>query len=134
MENWADSAVTLRSRFMVRPLAQWDVRREFLRRLKKAFDSEGIEIPPSAPHRVCGSAQGWDCATVPFGHRRRAGSDSQRFLTGGARRYAQATVISNRLLIVAVLLCASGLGSAPALAQDCGARRGRCPSARISNR
>src|SRR4029077_2687277 len=26
VEKWAESAVTLRSRFMVRPLAQWDVR------------------------------------------------------------------------------------------------------------
>jgi small conductance mechanosensitive channel len=26
-------------------LQQWDVRREFLRRLKAAFDAHGIEIP-----------------------------------------------------------------------------------------
>ena len=41
----ADSAVIVRCRFKVQPLEQWGVRREFLRRLKKAFDARGIEIP-----------------------------------------------------------------------------------------
>jgi moderate conductance mechanosensitive channel len=45
VERWADSAVILRARFKVAPLEQWSVRREYLRRLKAAFDSEGIEIP-----------------------------------------------------------------------------------------
>ena len=45
VERWADSAVILRARFKVAPLEQWSVRREYLRRLKTAFDSEGIEIP-----------------------------------------------------------------------------------------
>lgn len=45
VENWADSAIVIRCRFKVAPLAQWDVRREYLRRLKQAFDQEGIEIP-----------------------------------------------------------------------------------------
>lgn len=45
VENWADSAVVIRCRFKVAPLAQWDVRREYLRRLKNAFDQAGIEIP-----------------------------------------------------------------------------------------
>ena len=27
------------------PLEQWNVRREYLRRLKRAFDDQGIEIP-----------------------------------------------------------------------------------------
>jgi moderate conductance mechanosensitive channel len=45
VERWDDSAVALRCRFKVQPLAQWDVRREYLRRLKKAFDERGIEIP-----------------------------------------------------------------------------------------
>jgi small conductance mechanosensitive channel len=35
----------IRCRFKVSPLAQWDVRREYLRRLKNAFDQAGIEIP-----------------------------------------------------------------------------------------
>ena len=45
VQDWADSAVVLRCRFKVIPLEQWDVRREFLRRLKEAFDAHGIEIP-----------------------------------------------------------------------------------------
>jgi small conductance mechanosensitive channel len=45
VESWSDSAVVLRARFQVAPLEQWTVRREFLRRLKRAFDAHGIEIP-----------------------------------------------------------------------------------------
>jgi len=50
VDNWADSAIMLRSRFKVAPLEQWAVRREYLRRLKQAFDAAGIEIP--FPHRT----------------------------------------------------------------------------------
>lgn len=50
VERWEDSAVVLRCRFKVRPLEQWNVRREFLKRLKAAFDAAGIEIP--FPHRT----------------------------------------------------------------------------------
>ena len=45
VEAWAESAVVLRCRFRVAPLEQWSVRREYLRRLKQAFDRAGIEIP-----------------------------------------------------------------------------------------
>jgi small conductance mechanosensitive channel len=45
VERWADSAVVIRGRFKCRPLEQWNVRREYLRRLKYAFDARGIEIP-----------------------------------------------------------------------------------------
>jgi small conductance mechanosensitive channel len=45
VENWADSAVILRCRFKVAPIEQWNVRREYLRRLKHAFDAADIEIP-----------------------------------------------------------------------------------------
>lgn len=46
VERWADSSVVLRARFMVvPPIQQWNVKREYLRRLKKAFDQRGIEIP-----------------------------------------------------------------------------------------
>ncbi|HXF46596.1 MAG TPA: mechanosensitive ion channel family protein [Burkholderiaceae bacterium] len=50
VERWEDSAIVLRCRFKVLPLEQWNVRREFLRRLKAAFDAAGIEIP--FPHRT----------------------------------------------------------------------------------
>lgn len=45
VERWADSAVMIRGRFRVAPLQQWNVRRDYLRRLKRAFDAHGIEIP-----------------------------------------------------------------------------------------
>ena len=46
MERWADSSVVLRARFkVIPPIQQWNVKREYLRRLKKAFDERGIEIP-----------------------------------------------------------------------------------------
>jgi small conductance mechanosensitive channel len=45
VDRWADSAVVIRARFRVLPLEQWAVRREYLRRLKAAFDERGIEIP-----------------------------------------------------------------------------------------
>jgi moderate conductance mechanosensitive channel len=45
VDRLEESAVILRLRFMVRPLEQWNVRREYLRRLRKRFDAEGIEIP-----------------------------------------------------------------------------------------
>ena len=45
VESWADSAVMIRARFRVAPLEQWTVRRDYLRRLKRAFDDHGIEIP-----------------------------------------------------------------------------------------
>jgi len=45
VERWDDSSLVLRCRFKVRALEQWNVRREYLRRLKKAFDAHGIEIP-----------------------------------------------------------------------------------------
>jgi small conductance mechanosensitive channel len=45
VEKWADSAVIIRARFRVAPLEQWTVRRDYLLRLKRAFDAHGIEIP-----------------------------------------------------------------------------------------
>ena len=45
VNQWADSSVVIRARFRVLPLEQWAVRRDYLRRLKRAFDNEGIEIP-----------------------------------------------------------------------------------------
>lgn len=46
VDRWADSAVILRARLkVVPPIQQWNVKREFLKRLKKAFDERGIEIP-----------------------------------------------------------------------------------------
>jgi small conductance mechanosensitive channel len=64
VERWADSAVVLRCRFKVAPLEQWNVRREYLRRLKKAFDERGIEIP--FPHLTVYAGAGKDGSAPPF--------------------------------------------------------------------
>jgi len=45
VNSWGDSAVVIRCRFRTLPIEQWGVRREYLRRLKAAFDAKGIEIP-----------------------------------------------------------------------------------------
>lgn len=45
VDSWADSAIVIRCRFRVAPLEQWNVRREYLKRLKEAFDKAGVEIP-----------------------------------------------------------------------------------------
>ena len=46
VDRWEDSAVVLRARFkVVPPIQQWNVKREYLKRLKKLFDVRGIEIP-----------------------------------------------------------------------------------------
>jgi len=50
VEKLEDTASIVRCRIKVRPLAQWDVKREFLRRLKMAFEERNIEFP--FPHMV----------------------------------------------------------------------------------
>lgn len=45
VQDWAASSVVIRCRFKTEALEQWNVRRQFLDRLKKAFDLHGIEIP-----------------------------------------------------------------------------------------
>lgn len=71
VERWADSAVILRCRLKVVGIEQWNVRREFLRRLKKAYDARGIEIP--FPHLTVYSGEGKDGgATDPRGRLRTA--------------------------------------------------------------
>ena len=46
VEKLGDSAVVLRARLKVVPaIEQWNVRREFLKRLKKAFEERGVAIP-----------------------------------------------------------------------------------------
>jgi small conductance mechanosensitive channel len=50
VDNFADSAVVIKARIKTQPIKQWMVGREYRRRLKKAFDAAGIEIP--FPHRT----------------------------------------------------------------------------------
>ncbi len=49
VDNFGDSAVVIKGRIKTLPIKQWDVGREFRRRLKYVFDARGIEIP--FPHR-----------------------------------------------------------------------------------
>ena len=50
VDRFEDSAVIVRARLKTRPIQQWRIGREYNRRLKKAFDEKGIEIP--FPHRT----------------------------------------------------------------------------------
>jgi small-conductance mechanosensitive channel len=76
VERWDDSAVVLRCRFKCAPLEQWGVRREYLRRLKQAFDAQGIEIP--FPHLTvyAGENRNGEAPALPLRLVRRAASVS----------------------------------------------------------
>jgi small conductance mechanosensitive channel len=56
--------VVIRCRFKVKPLEQWNVRRAFLYRLKKAFDAAGIEIP--YPHLTLYAGEDKDGSAPPL--------------------------------------------------------------------
>lgn len=45
VDSFGDSAVVIRARLKTKPIEQWNVGREYRKRLKKAFDKQGIEIP-----------------------------------------------------------------------------------------
>ncbi len=50
VDQFADSAVIIKCRIKTQPIQQWRIGREMNRRIKKAFDAKGIEIP--FPHRT----------------------------------------------------------------------------------
>jgi small conductance mechanosensitive channel len=50
VDRFEDSAVIVRARLTTKPIKQWNIGREFNRRMKKAFDERGIEIP--FPHQT----------------------------------------------------------------------------------
>ena len=45
VHNFGDSGIELKVLGETKPLKQWDVAGELRKRIKKAFDEEGIEIP-----------------------------------------------------------------------------------------
>jgi len=47
VDGFTESAVTIKARLKTQPLQQFTIGREYRRRLKKAFDTEGIEMPLS---------------------------------------------------------------------------------------
>jgi small conductance mechanosensitive channel len=72
VDKWDNSAVVIRCRFKTVALEQWSVRREYLRRLKMAFDEAGIEIPfPHltiyAGHDKAGSAPAFNLRSIEAG-------------------------------------------------------------------
>ncbi|WP_437683901.1 mechanosensitive ion channel family protein [Sorangium sp. So ce131] len=50
VESFDDRAVVVRARIKTQPIEQWQVGREYRRRLKRAFDALGIAMP--VPHRA----------------------------------------------------------------------------------
>ena len=44
IDSFNDSTVTIKARFKTQPAQQYTIGREYRRRLKKAFDSEGVEL------------------------------------------------------------------------------------------
>lgn len=58
VDAFEDSGVTIKFRIKTLPIKQWEVAREFRRRLKNRFDELGIEIP--FPHRTLYMGKGKD--------------------------------------------------------------------------
>lgn len=50
VDEFGDSAVAIKARIKTQPIEQWNVGREYRKRLKARFDEMGIEIP--FPHRT----------------------------------------------------------------------------------
>lgn len=64
LDRFEDSAVVIRVRFTTKPMLQWMVRREFNKRVKRAFDARGIEIP--FPHRTIYIGESKDGTSPPL--------------------------------------------------------------------
>lgn len=50
LDRFGDSAIVIKARITTKPIRQWEVGREFNRRMKRKFDELGIEIP--FPHQT----------------------------------------------------------------------------------
>lgn len=62
VDKFDDSAVVIKGRIKTKPIKQWEVGREFLRRVKYAFDEAGIEIP--FPHTTIYTGE--ECKPFPL--------------------------------------------------------------------
>ncbi|HEX6636869.1 MAG TPA: mechanosensitive ion channel domain-containing protein [Steroidobacteraceae bacterium] len=67
IESWNDRGITLRARFKVRALEQSGVRREYLMRLKYAFDQAGIEQPRSTISLIDSRSESSSLSKAPEG-------------------------------------------------------------------
>lgn len=64
LDKFGDSALIVKARTKTLPIQQWNVGREFNKRLKKAFDERGIEIP--FPHVTLYAGVGKDGKAPAF--------------------------------------------------------------------
>lgn len=64
LDKFADSAVVIKARIKTKPIKQWQIGREFNRRLKMAFDAKNIEIP--FPHMTVYMGQNKDGQAPPL--------------------------------------------------------------------
>jgi len=64
LDEFADSALIIKARTKTKPIKQWRIKREFNRRLKRAFDERNIEIP--FPHRTIYAEQDKDGSAAPI--------------------------------------------------------------------
>ena len=75
VQNFGDSGIDIRILGDVRPMMQWEVTGELRKRLKKAFDDEGIEIPwPHIKLYFGGNQQGNDIICKACSHPNQASS------------------------------------------------------------
>lgn len=64
VDAFADSAVIIKARIKTRPIKQWEIGREFNRRMKFLFDEKGVEIP--FPHQTIYFGQDKDGSAPPM--------------------------------------------------------------------
>lgn len=64
VDRFDDSGVIIKGRIKTKPIRQWEVGREYLRRIKIAFDQNNIEIP--FPHRTVYFGEPKSSSAYPF--------------------------------------------------------------------
>jgi len=66
LDSFGDSSVNIKARIETQPREQWNVSREYRRRLKKVFDKKGIEIP--FPHVTLYMGEGENTGVLKTRH------------------------------------------------------------------
>ena len=84
VNDFGDSAVTIKVRIKTVPLKQWMIGRELRRRIKKAFDARGIEIP--FPHMSLYFGE----ASKPFLSHSLSSADMEKLAQAAAQAAAEA--------------------------------------------